>query len=237
MYFTIIIFLIFLLIFIKVNNPQVNIFEMIFSFIIFILGFYFIFKNPIIERFEDTIEEQFDDNELNIESLNHKFHKRCPNTLIQKGNELYLFNTNIVKIPGVNPLKFNNLHEYTQFIEWQRSQGIKCPILFLQESYDAQGNRVFKARQSPTELNGGLPNLDMNGRYPDPDPGNTLEGKSLLLDAGVDDPPFNDNSFPGYDPDNQYIGLETPLDKLYNENNSVLPNLTNKSRNEEIFQL
>lgn len=227
MYLTIILLIIFFIIFIKVNNPQVNVFELIITCIIFILGFYFIFKNPIIERFDENTSNNF-----NIDGSN--FHDRCPNTLIQKGAELYLYNSKISKIPGVNPLKFNNLHEYVQFLEWQRSQGIKCPVLFLQESYDAQGNRVYKARQSPTELNGGLPNLEVQNHFHSSDPGNTLEGKALLLDAGIDDPPFNHNSFPGYDPDNQYIGLETPLDKLYNDN-SVMPNLINKSNNEHLF--
>ena len=29
--------------------------------------------------------------------------------------------------------------------------------------------------------------------------------------------PFNENSFPAYDPDNQYIGLDTPLDKMFDD--------------------
>ena len=35
----------------------------------------------------------------------------CPNILIQKGKELYLHNSRLAKIPGVNPIKFNNLEE------------------------------------------------------------------------------------------------------------------------------
>ena len=31
---------------------------------------------------------------------------RCPNILIQKGSELYLYNNRLAKVPGVNPLKF-----------------------------------------------------------------------------------------------------------------------------------
>tara|TARA_B110001450_G_C17602304_1_gene473522 strand:- start:576 stop:1262 length:687 start_codon:yes stop_codon:yes gene_type:complete len=225
MYITIILIAAIIFLVIQSKFPDIKFVELLFCCIVFILGFYFIYKNPIIERFENSNE-----NEQGI------FHDRCPTTLIQKGSEFYLHNSNIAKIPGVNPLKFENLTEYVEFMEWQRGQGIKCPILYLQETYDAQGNRVYKARKDPTDLNGGLPDFDVNGRYPDPDPGNSEHGRALLLDAGVDDQPFNHNSFPGYDPDNQYIGLETPLDKLYNENNNVSPSLSNKSRNEEIFK-
>ena len=39
--------------------------------------------------------------------------KRCPNILIQKGKEIYLYNSELAEVPGVNPMKFDNLEEYT----------------------------------------------------------------------------------------------------------------------------
>ena len=45
---------------------------------------------------------------------------RCPNVLIQKGTNYYLFNSNLAQVPGVNPISLNNLEEYTEFLEWQR---------------------------------------------------------------------------------------------------------------------
>jgi hypothetical protein len=82
---------------------------------------------------------------------------RCPNLLIQKGSKFYLYNSNIAQVPGVNPIEFNNLEDYVEFLEWQRGAGIVCPVLYLQNTYDAQGNRVYKIRPSVTELQGGLP--------------------------------------------------------------------------------
>jgi len=82
---------------------------------------------------------------------------RCPNLLIQKDSKYYLYNSQIAKVPGVNPIEFNNLEEYVEFLEWQRGAGIRCPVLYLQNSYDAQGERVYKIRPSVTELQGGLP--------------------------------------------------------------------------------
>ena len=89
----------------------------------------------------------------NIEGFDNKLHARCPNILIQKGSAFLLYNSKIAKVPGVNPLRFNNLDDYVEFMEWQRSQGIRCPVLYLQEAYDAQGKpssqRAPKPYQSP----------------------------------------------------------------------------------------
>ena len=82
---------------------------------------------------------------------------RCPNMLIQKGSRFYLYNSNLAEVPGVNPIEFENLENYVEFIDWQRSQGIRCPVLYLQQSYDAQGQEVYKVRPSVTEPQGGLP--------------------------------------------------------------------------------
>ena len=75
---------------------------------------------------------------------------------------------------------------------------------------------VYKQRPSPTDLQGGLPSS--------PPLNNTPAPESKLFDASRDDPPYNKNSMPGYDPLNQYIGLDTPLDKIYHQGNGVSPN-------------
>lgn len=135
--------------------------------------------------------------------------KRCPNVLIQKENEFLLFNSNLAPVPGVNPISFKNLEDYKEFIDWQRSQGINCPVLFLQQSFDAQGNEVIQNRPDPFDLQGGLQTIPLNE--------NDLENISLLYDAGRNDAPYNQNHYPSFDPHNQYIGLHTPLDQM-NEN-------------------
>jgi hypothetical protein len=130
---------------------------------------------------------------------------RCPNVLIQEGSKINLFNTNLAEVPGVNPIQFENLNEYVDFMRWQRSQGIRCPVLYLQQAYDVQNNPVYKARPDPDNMNAGAPDFNVNS-----------EEANKLLDATRDDPPYNTNSFPAYDPDNQYIGIDTPLDKMFN---------------------
>jgi hypothetical protein len=128
---------------------------------------------------------------------------RCPNMLIQKGSAFYLYNSNLAEVPGVNPIQFENLEDYVEFLDWQKSQGIRCPVLYLQESYDAQGNSSYKVRPSVTEQQGGLPpNPPI---YPNP---------TLLVDATRSHPPYNKNSYPAYDESNQDIGSTTPLDVM-----------------------
>lgn len=141
----------------------------------------------------------------------------CPNILIQKGKELYLHNSRLAKIPGVNPIKFNNLEEYVEFLDWQRSQNIKCPVLFLQQSYDAQGNPTYNFRPSPTDLQGGLPSVISYGSDSHALPLSLQQPEqpvTKLIDASRDDYPYNTNSYPGYDPLGMYQGEYTPLDQM-----------------------
>ena len=176
--------------------------------IVFILGLYYVIKYPSIERFASKNDSR--------SGLGY----RCPNILIQRGSEFYLHNSKVAEVPGVNPLRFSNLDEYVEFTKWQRSQGLLCPILYVQESYDAQGKRVYKARPSPTDLQGGLPDYQINESIQQEPP-----DQSKLLDASHDDQSYNINNYPGFDPQNQYVGLDTPLDKMFQESKgSISPN-------------
>lgn len=123
------------------------------------------------------------------------FETSCPDMLVQKGSELWLYNS---KLKETNPIRFKNLEEYMEFIEWQRSKDIRCPVLFLQEAYDTQGEQVYKVRDSPSNPSG--------GNNTDP---------TLLQDATRDDPPYNQNTHPGFDAHNQMVGEDNVLDKYY----------------------
>jgi len=138
---------------------------------------------------------------------------RCPNLLIQKGSQYYLYNSNLAQVPGVNPVVFNDLEEYTEFLQWQRGAGIRCPVLYVQNSYDAQGNRVYKVRPSVTELEGGLP----------PTMPVSLPLKfTPLVDASRSDPPYNQGGYPAFDQSSYYVGAITPLDMIKNSEYNML---------------
>lgn len=73
----------------------------------------------------------------------------CPTLLIKRGNKLMLFNKNLPETPGENPIFFNDLDQYKEYIKVQRDlYNENCPILFLQEEQDAQGENVYKLRKT-----------------------------------------------------------------------------------------
>jgi len=171
----------------------------LFIIIVFLAGFYFVAK------YTDPVKREG--------LTNNKTH-RCPNILIQKDSKFYLYNSKLAQVPGVNTIEFNNLEDYTEFLDWQKSQGIKCPVLYLQKTYDAQGNSVFKVRPSVSELQGGLP--------PSPPHPNTTK----LIDATRNDQPYNVNSLPSFDQTDFYVGTTTPLELMdYNQRSQgISPN-------------
>ncbi len=182
---------------------------MLLGIIVFMIGLYFYAKcsdTKYAEGFENK--------------------KRCPDLLIQKGTRFYLYNSKLAQVPGVNPIEFENLEDYTEFLDWQRSQGIRCPVLYLQSTYDAQGNNIYKVRPSVSEPQAGLPPssaaptgiasqeppiLESSLGYPDslayPNP-------TLLVDATRNDPPYNKGSYPAHDQSSYYVGKTTPLDMM-----------------------
>jgi hypothetical protein len=180
--------------------------KLILAIVLFLLGLYFV----LTYKSQDVMEGFTG--------------KRCPDMLIQKGDKIFLYNSKVAEVPGVNPIQFDNLEEYSEFIEWQRSQNIKCPLLYLQQSYDVQGKSVYKIKD-PNNTQNNLPEQHMKGS-------SNNQMKSKLLDSHRDDKPYNQNSYPGYDQNNQYIGLDTPLDKMYSMDevsrkyspNAMLPN-------------
>jgi hypothetical protein len=166
---------------------------LLFTLLVFVLGLYFAINYSAAQ--EGFVGSQ---------------PQRCPNILIQKGTDIFLYNSQVAKVPGVNPIKFNNLEDYVEFMKWQRSQGIVCPVLYLQQTNDAQGQNIYKIRPSPVDLQGGLPPMvdtTTPGR-------NRLPPVTKLMDSNRNDPPYNTNSYPGFDASGFNMGDVTPLDML-----------------------
>lgn len=153
------------------------------------------------EGFDTAAAQSIADTALNT--------NRCPNILIQHGSEIFLYNSKVEKVPGVNPIRFKSLDDYSEFMEWLRGRGIRCPVLFLQYSYDAQGSAVYKMRPSPLDLQGGLsPNVPYS-----PAPAALVQ----MMDASRDNPPFNNQMYDGFDPLNFNMGDYTPHDAAFRE--------------------
>lgn len=138
---------------------------------------------------------------------------KCPNLLIKKDGAYYLKNT---AKPGETPIKFNALDDYIKFVDWQRSRGITCPVLYLQQTADAQGTTSYRMLPDPRHPDVGL----SVEQFP------TMEGelRRKLTDASRLGNIFNRGLYPGYDPTNQDIGVETPLDKIFTSSGPVSDN-------------
>ena len=174
----------------------------IFILIIFIFGLYFTIATT---NYNESFENKY----------------RCPNMLIEKDGKIILYNSKLAQVPGVNPIQLNDLEEYIEFMKWQKSNKINCPLLHLKYTTDSQNNEKLQIKPDFLNTYSDLPNersktLDIN----------VIDiGDSELLDANNDKKSqYNKNLYQGYDRDNQYIGLDTPLDKKFNSSDKNTPN-------------
>ena len=147
----------------------------------------------------------------------------CPDLLIKSGNSLLLFNSRLPQIPGTNPLPFFNLDEYINYLENQRKKGVRCPVLFVQEENNTQGQSVFRIRPDLFDQQGGLPTQQQQPSSQSPfgspfsknmteRPQNPIQ----VIDSSDDNPKWNQNQTQGFDPTNFHVGQYTTLDALHN---------------------
>lgn len=99
---------------------------LLFILILFIWGIYFLVQKPV-EPFATG---------------------KCPTTLIKDGNQYYIYDPSMAKVPGVNPIQLKSLDEYKEYVEWQRKSNLQCPILHLEKVYNAQGTQMYEIRQN-----------------------------------------------------------------------------------------
>jgi len=153
-----------------------------------------------------------------LENNTNSSNTQCPNMLIEKDGKYHLFNSKKKISIGVNPITFNNLEDYSKFIEWQNIKNISCPILYLQYSTDAQNNELIQVKPSIFENDGGLPSNIKNFLI-------SHSKENDILDATKDNNNvFNSNMFNGFDSQNQDIGLDTPLDKIFHQPGNISVN-------------
>ena len=131
---------------------------------------------------------------------------KCPNMLVKSGNKLMLYFSNLPK-SDVNPIIFDTLEEYSAFIETQRKEGLRCPILFLQEETNTQGEEVYRMRPNPYDLNGGGNVLPVQPQEP--------SQPVKINDASRSGHTFNANLYPGFDSHGTYVGVYTTLDQIH----------------------
>jgi len=173
---------------------KIRLFIILFLIIVFIIGFYATMYCNIEANKQEVVS--------NVESMD-SIPKSCPDLLMKKGKGLVLYNTKEPVTEGKNPILFQSLDEYIEFIQNQKKKGIECPILYLQQETTTQGEDVYRIRPSPFDLQGGLSST------------NTSMDTVKVADANRLNPPYNKNNYPGFDPQGNYVGVYTNLDAVH----------------------
>ena len=190
-------------------NSVIKNYKLLIILVIFVLGIYYYANSyQVLENMENKESE-------------------CPNMLIEKDGEIYLFNSKKPLKDNENPIKFNNLEDYAKFVKLQKDNNIECASLVLQYTTDTQNNDLIQIKSSIFENDGGVSPMTKDV---DADTDTDTEKKkkneyyerNKILDATLDSTPnsdikFNTNMYSGFDSHNQSVGLDTPLDKLYHE--------------------
>jgi len=128
----------------------------------------------------------------------------CPNLLIRKNGTLLLYNTKKHEDEN-NPMSFPNLDEYINYLEIQRNQGNSCPILFLQQETNTQGEETYRIRPSPFD----------SSQYTQPN----IDSPAPITNAEREHPPYNIGNYPAFDPQGQDVGKYNQLDKIHDSTN------------------
>jgi len=151
-----------------------------------------VFESPAFESFKTFSENKYE------------FNQECPNILVRDGEHIELLNTRKPRVPGINPVYFRNLEDYTEYYKYQRANNINCPVLYYQSTYDTQNKKGWRLLANPFEPNAGL--------HSGPTQEDSYEVKLLLTDANTHSSKYNKNQFLAFDPDDQTIGIDINLD-------------------------
>jgi hypothetical protein len=125
----------------------------------------------------------------------------CPDLLIQRGPQFYLYNTKLPTLQGTNPTIFNSLDEYRA-----HSANTNCPPLFLQQENNAQGSDIYRVRPSPFNPFAGVP--------ADSPLVQSYDGKIVKYVDASRENGYNQNMYPGFDPQGLYVGRLTEVDAV-----------------------
>lgn len=192
---------------IKIN---LSLFFQIFLVLVFLLGMYLFAtgKLEVLKMYEN----------MDVSGNPVEQQGSCPDLLIRKDGELFLYKTQEPLVEGVNPIIFRNLDEYIMYYNQQNGN---CPVLFLQQENDPQGKNVYRVRSSPFDLQGGLPPISSLATPP---PVVVDKNKPIpYVDSHDDNPPYNQGQYAGYDPQGQFVGKYTTLDKIHDSTQQIFP--------------
>jgi hypothetical protein len=141
----------------KVTNSVYHYGLTVLLLMVFLAGIYFIFwmgSSKTWVKVEDDVRVAIVSspspsvsNEIN-DIAEEESTEMCPTLLIKRGKQVMLFNKNLPEIPKENPIFFDNLEQYIAYVKVQREVYKQdCPVLFLQQETNAQGEDVYRMRR------------------------------------------------------------------------------------------
>jgi hypothetical protein len=139
----------------------------------------------------------------------------CPNLLVRSGNSILLYNTNRPN-DETNPIPFYNLDEYANYLEIQKHKGVHCPVLFLQQETNTQGDDVYRMRP---DIFNPQPGLLQNMPTPPNQPPKVVP----VVDASRSSRIYNKNEYAGFDPYGLQVGQYSVLDKIHDSTGGGAP--------------
>jgi hypothetical protein len=158
-------------------------------------------KNSILSS-ENVPEKSLSDNS-STDQIEGFMNSMCPDTLFYKGDKIHLYNSKVVNVPGANPVIFDNLEDYVEYLKWQRSRNVKCPVLLLNKMYDTQGNFI---PQKNNEFN--ILKSDLKTKI--------TSSHDKFLEDTTKFNPHNKSLYSPMDQSSQYIGVKSPIDDINN---------------------
>jgi hypothetical protein len=178
----------------------------LFLLLVFISGFFVLLNGDIFIKDVGVNEMQFFKNIEEGFDASGQYNNTCPNLLVKGDGKIQLYNSNKPNQKGINPIEFKDLNEYSDYLDKQYKNGVNCPILFLQKESDTQSKDVYRIRQSPFYIEGGLPALPLNVHN------NSIPIKTI--DASRVNG-YNIGTYQGFDPYNFNNGRYSDLDVIH----------------------
>ena len=114
----------------------------------------------------------------------------CPNLLINKGDILLLYNTLAIGPENQLIQTFKSMDEYQAYVSQQQSEGKNCPLLYLRQEVNTQGQDVYRMYTEVTMGPGAFPppggvGLIPSHMIPSPEPMPTLSDPYMRPSPGA----------------------------------------------------
>jgi len=195
----------------KKKNINYSNFRFISVIFIFIIGLIYVSSNePLKENFENNY--------------------KCYSLLFLKNNEIFLYNYNF-DLSYNNPKKFDSMNDYLFYIrKINKVNNMRCPILELLDINDISNNdnvnninnyidsnydAYYKTNDNTDNIN----NTNDTNKYNE---SNIFDYNNLT--DGYNKEIYNKNMYPSFDKNNQSIGEETSLDKIFVSDSKISSN-------------